>query len=750
MKSRIRRLALCLGLVISIDPAGSVTAESPLENPPRVALVLSGGGARGGAHIGVLRVLEEANVQIDFIAGTSMGAIVGGLYAAGWSPDQIEAELAGVDWNDLLSDRGARRQMPFRRKLDDAIGFVDLEVGVGKNGVTIPSGLISGQKLGFLLESYFLETANLQSFDDLAIPYRAVAASLDTGMPVVFDRGSMPLAIRASMSLPVIFAPVVRNGETLVDGGIVLNMPVELALAAGATHIIAVNVSTPLNAGSADISALGVAGRMNSVMMQSNVLESIALLRDGDILITPDLEGISTADFPLTLEAADRGEVAARAILEQIQGMAIGPQRFDRYLKHQRRKDQILDPIQIDRVVVSGLKRVDERQLTDRIMTRPGSVLDLQVLSDDLQRLYEIGEFEQVSFHISQESAGNTLSIDVEEKPNRPGFMRFGLGLETQLKGSGGFSVFGDYTRTQMNAKGAEWQSFARIGDENSLQTEFYQPFDFDGRYFWSPRVQYTRAEHTVQFDPDERSLLDSKVLNAGLDLGVSLRNTGEIRFGPLFQKVDSTAISGPDPMIDEEVVVALRLLARFDTMDNAFFPTTGYFAVTEALFASESLGSDASFERVYARAGKAYPLKGKSSLIGILTGGSGLGSDLPVFEQFSLGGFLYMSGLEPDALRGDDMLLAQLVFLRELIPMPSIVGSGIYIGAALEAGRTWSNGEPTSLQGDGYSASGFVGLNSFVGPIYVGYGISDSNASSFYFYLGSPFRGRRIGTPGR
>ena len=368
-------------------------AEEP--ERPSVGLVLGGGGARGAAHIGVLRVLEREQIPVDFVVGTSMGAIVGGLYASGMSADEIEEALLAIDWDALFDDDPPRRRLNFRRKIDDRRGFVKLESGVDREGLTVPTGLVAGQKLAFVLQSTLLHTFGIDDFDALPIPFRAVATDLERGDIAVLDSGSLPAAIRASMSVPLIFAPAEIDGRTLVDGGIVNNLPIDVARDHGVDRIIVVDVTSPLGSFEG-ASVFSVAGRTLDVLTFENVRTTRTEVLPGELLITPDIP-ISSSEFERAAEAIEAGERAGEAAVERLQPWAIDAASYERRARRLDRVDD-LDPgtVRIDEIVLRTGDRVDHRQLTERIETRAGATLDLELLAADLERIYQIGEFERV------------------------------------------------------------------------------------------------------------------------------------------------------------------------------------------------------------------------------------------------------------------------------------------------------------------------------------------------------------------
>src|SRR5437867_6349390 len=368
--------------------AAGVDRGSPGVRPhrPRIGLALSGGGARGIAHVGVLEVLEELRVPIDFIAGTSMGSIVGGLYASGMSPAQMRSALLNLDWNDLFNDRPPRRDMCYRRKEDDASDLINLEMGLKDGRLLLPRGLVAGQKIAFALESITLQAAGARDFDRLPIPFRAVATDLGSGEMVVLDHGHLADALRASMSIPGVVAPFEMEGRLLVDGGLVRNLPVDVARAMGADVVIAVDVSTPLREPGSIRSLPEVTGQATGMLTRENVEEQLA---HADVVITPALGSLTSNDYSEARRILDLGEAAAREHLADLSRYALPPEEFTARLE--RLHAPTGGPPRIDAVRVEGVSRVDHRIIDRRIGTHPGGPRDLDGLKGDLARLYELG-----------------------------------------------------------------------------------------------------------------------------------------------------------------------------------------------------------------------------------------------------------------------------------------------------------------------------------------------------------------------
>jgi len=739
-RSRPVRAAAIVALagILPVAPAATA-AETPR---PRTCLVLSGGGARGAAHVGVLAVLDELRIPVDCVVGTSMGAAVGGLFASGLSPERLERELGAADWRDLFSDAPPRRDIPFRRKQDDNLPLFRFEFGLKRSGLVLPAGLVAGQKLDFMLKVLALPAAGVEDFDRLALPFRAVATDLTTGGTVVLDRGSLADAIRASMAVPGAFTPVEIDGRTLVDGGIVANLPVEQARALGAERILAIDVSMPLGREPTERSVVGVAVQTVNVLTEQNLIEQRALLREGDLLLRPDLGDVESTAFARVPEIIAIGALAAHEAADELRRFSVPEEDYLAW--RERVRDWRLDqerPVVVDSVEVAGMRRIDPRIVTRRVTTRPGDTLDVDRLAGDLARVYRLGDFERVEFRLTEFADGGhtLLSIDAEEKSWGPNFVRFGMSLQADFETRGEFSLLADFTRTRVNRLGAEWKNRVSLGQVNGAFTEFYQPLDFGGYWFVAPRAQIERRAVDVAASDGTVEELRVDDIRAGVDLGIQFSNYGELRGGVRRGRVRLKDVSVIDAGIDRIETGAWTASIVLDRLDNANFPRWGSYLDVEATFSRADLSADDEYDRLEATFVDARSF-GRNTFVARARWGTGLGTDVPFYDHFRLGGFLNLSGLRPGALTGPELGLAQLVYYRQIGTLPGALGGGLYTGLSLEAGNVWATraeAEPSDLRPAGLV---WAGLDSVFGPIYIGYGRTDGNQDSFYFALGQAF----------
>lgn len=723
-------VALALALVCGARPAA---AETPRR--PRVGLVLSGGSAHGFAHVGVLNVLEELRVPVDVVAGTSMGSVVGGLYASGMSPGEMQRLLLTTDWEDLLDDRPSRDRLSYRRKQDDVLNYVDLEMGLTRRGISFPSGLIAGQKLGFLLKALTLGTVGTESFDDLPIPFRCVATDIATGEKVVLADGDLAEAIRASMSIPGVFSPVPRGGRLLVDGGLVENLPVAEAEEMGADVVVAVDVSSDKFDPERLKSFGGVLSRMASLPIRENVAKARA---QASVVVSPRVADLPSMDFSRGGPLVTRGEEAARAVAERLSALSVSEEEYREYrerLRGRRREPPVVDSIQ---TVSAG---VDPRQVAARLETRAGRPLDVVVLRRDLDRIYEMGVFETVEFRLLRDEGRNVLVIDAKPKSWGPTFLRVGSGLEANFDGDATLALRGLVHAMQLNPLGGELKARLELGTLPGLHLELYQPLDFRGRFFASADVSWTRSVSRISTPEGLVGEGRVSLLQGVVDVGLSLGSWGQLRAGAYRGTGSGEPLVTNQPLADLDIDLGgVFAYLGVDTLDDLSFPRRGTLALAQVEAFREALGSESSFDRLQLRGTQAIPAGARSTVL--LTGGweDALGSEPPFYLLFRLSDFTRLAALSREDAGGERAAYAAVTLQHRIASLPTRVGRGVYLGGTVEAGRVWARREEIGF--DGFRPAGglFVGADTVLGPIYAGFGAGYGGNTSLYVFLGRPY----------
>ena len=746
---RPTRFTFWVALVITLAAVQGFRAQTqeppPVEPPatltpapkgrPKIGLALSGGGARGAAHIGVLRVLEELHVPVDYIAGTSMGAIVGGLYATGMSPDDIQKAIEGMDWDLILTGRPPRRDLSFRRKEDEFHYPGDLEMGLKKGGVAVPMGFISGQNFEIALSELTLRVARVSDFDQLPTPFRCTATDIVTGESIVLSRGDLARAIRASMSLPGIFPPVDLDGRLLVDGGLKDNLPVDVVKAMGADIVIAVNIGTPPATREELNSYFAVTGQMFSILQEGSILQQAKM---ADLLIQPDLKGISITAYGKMGQAIAKGTAATQAMAEPLRRYALPSETYLAQLAKQRGRGT--PPLIIDQVRFEDDGSVDQRAAERRISVKPGQPLNLKALQRDLTDIWDIGDYESVTFSVQDDDGKTQLFINALPKQWGPNYLKVGLNLQTDLSGNSYFNILAGITKSRINPLGAEWRTDLQVGRTNFLFSEFYQPLNYSGRFFVSAWGELRYDLQDIYLDDDRIAQYATRQPQAGLDLGLSLGKYGEIRAGAVWRHIRAFPDVGMTslPSMDENAS-GLRFLVLADRLDNASFPNAGRYTDLSFFRGLKGMGSAEDYQKIELSHSEYFKL-GKSVLEARIAGGSSFGTSLPAFDQFSLGGLFSLSGYKEGQLRGDYYGALRLGYFFRTHSLPAMIGRGVYLGGFLDAGNTWWQRSDAKTSDLRYGATLFMGIDTRLGPLYLAYGHAKDGNYSFYLSLGRSF----------
>jgi len=717
--------------------------SSPALADDRVGLVLGGGGARGAAHIGVLKVLEAEGIAVDYIAGTSMGAIVGSLYASGYRPDEIERILASIDWQQSLADASPRPQRGVQNNLDTALIPSSIELGIGRDGIKTPQGLIQGQHVTLLLKKLLLGSSNLDSFDQLPIPFRAVASDIANGDPVVLERGDLATAVRASMSLPGVFQPVRIDGRVLVDGGIIDNVPIQVVRDMGATRVIAVDVGSP----PLDPDQLGnpttVLNQVVSVLINRQVQASLDQLRTGDVLIRPDIGDISTRDFDRSMEAVLPGEQAARAQLEALRSLTASPARRAEFSARAG-----LSPVEgqtIHRITV------DEQQTRFADLVR-SQVADLQsqpLLIEQLEKrisaAYGSGKFEQISYQVQTlENDQIALQITPVDKTWGPHFLRLGLLLSNDFQGDSAYQIDALARVASELSHNAEWRFKLGLGDRSEVGAGWLGYFGDRNRFFINPSVNWQSLDQPLFLDTQRNEFARFRwnTWHAGLRMGSDLSPTTRVFLDLQHGRDDLKLRIGPSDLLpsggDEFGFVGLGLI--HDSIDNLGFPRRGLRVDARAEFYLDALGTPGATEVYRLDVQKPYAW-GDYSLLTSFTGVTSMQDDITLQSIAFLGGLANLSGFSERQVIGSQLLFARAVGMRRLFDENKLFRLPLYLGASIEAGNVWQSQSEIDLDDLVYAGSAFLGLDSPLGPIYFGIGHSSVDRTSVYLNFGSLIR---------
>ncbi|MGB9428287.1 MAG: patatin-like phospholipase family protein [Gammaproteobacteria bacterium] len=727
---------MCCSVAQADNPVAGTAA---LTHRPRICLVLGGGGARGAAHVGVLEALQQLHIPVDCIAGTSMGAIVGGLYASGFTTQELQSTLQSPEMQASMAGKQPRSLLYYPDKQYQLEYLLRVEFGYANGRFFFPQGIIAGNDPGRILNVLTLATQPITDFSKLPIPFRAVATDIGTGNEVVLDHGDLAEAMRASMSVPGVYAPVALDGHLLVDGGLVDNLPAKVAHQMGADVVIAVNVGTPLAKPDSLNNVVGVSLQVVILMGNQNINRSIASLTPPDVLIQPDLGDITAVDFNRASDAIRIGRQAALKALAPLRDLQLSPAAYAQYQQRHRYVPQVLKTV--DFIEIRGNRRIPTAMIRDNLVTKVGDAWDFKQIDRDLEQIYYLDYFRRVSASIAHEGNRTGLVISVREKPWNPNYLYFGLRIADDFEGGSQYGLLFAWSRSELNQLGGEWDNQFQIGNTRRVYSELYQPVNYSGTVFVAPNAEYLNTLTNVYQGEDLIAQYGTRVIRGGFDIGGEFGNVAELRIGPSYGHVISQPHVG-DPSLPtyHDTLGGMRLRFGLDTLEgDTGFPMSGSYLTLNGFFARGGLGSDISYDKLELTGAQAFG-NGAHSLILTTDIGSSLRTNIPFYDDFTLGGFLSLSGLRLQQLRGQQVFSAHLIYLQRVGNLPSVIGNGFYIGASFEGGNVWGNTQNISVHGLQYGSALFVGADTALGPVYLGTGFSQSGHQSFYFYIGLPF----------
>ena len=718
--------------ILIVPNVATLAAAEPDE--PRIGLALSGGGARGSAHIGVIRALEEAGVKVDLVAGTSMGAIIGALYASGHDADAIEEILVTMDWEAALSDRPARIDRTMRLKeLEDRL-LVPYRLGFNNGEIQLPLGVIEGQHLDQVFHEILRPVIDIRDFDKLQIPFRAVATDLVSGEQVVLSKGSLTEAVRASMSVPGVFAPVKVDGRLLVDGGMSNNLPVSVLREMGADIVIAVDISSPLLTEKQMTSVLSVTEQLTNFLTRRTTEAQIALLGEEDLLIVPDLGNFSSANFNAAAEIVVKGYEAAvthqdrfamLANLHVAPAQRPGPPEVNDYI--------------VQFVEIENGSVLNDEIIRSRLDVALGQPLDTDALAVSLDQIYSLDQFRSVTYDLVRNEAGES-GVVVRAAPREwgPNYLQFGIELTSDFSGGSNFTIETGYTRNALNSLGGQLFLRAAVGRVDELDFDFYQPIDARARWYLQPFARVSRENYDYWEEGDNIAELELKGWEVGFGIGRNFSTTDRVRMDYQFGKSKARVMTGQPGLGQEKFDVGeVSLHYRHDSLDSNWFPTKGMEHRLQYRYATEGLGASADYQQASALGAFAFSVGRNTGLLRYELGYS-FDDAAPIERWYRLGGLGRLSGLAPNQLLGRHAALTALAYYYRLNDFQLVPA---YAGATLEAGNVWSTEDEIGFDDLRYSGSLFIGAETPIGPIYFAVGHSDNGDTGVYFYLGDPFR---------
>jgi NTE family protein len=681
-------------------------------------------------------VLEELRVPIDCIAGTSMGALVGAGYASGIPAAELEKFLIGIEWRKVVGGEGRRDLEPIEQKREGATYSNNLELGLGPQGIIVPGGLVNTANIDDLLRSYVASARLETSFDRLPIPYRAIATDMVSGQMVVLDDGDLATAMRASMAIPGAFAPVITDRHVLSDGGLVRNIPIDVARDLCADVAIVVNLVEPPARPEKLQSANQLFMRTMDVMIEANEQLQLESLRPRDVRIDVYMGDITTSDFERVPETIPLGEAAARKMTDALRPYAVPAQQYAAW------RNRVTSPQQIDarlaEVRFEGLGRVNGDYLAARSDVKAGDMIDTARISSEAQQMAALRDFESVGYRLEGDRESPALVWLPQEKRWGPDYLKFDLGMYASEGGDVTFALYARHNRTWLTDSGLESEVEAQLGGENLLSASLLQPLDAAHRWFVEPRAYWTRSLEDVFSDGNRIARYELDDLAGQFDVGVNIADVAQARVGYLYSR-RSVDVEIGTPLLPEEDTddAGIAALFEYDTRDTPFNPTRGLAIAAEYMRSDDAMGSDRDWDRAELGVGMALPLR-RDVLWLTLAGGTSFGSELPADRKFALGGPGSFPGLELGELRVGSYWTASTGYLWRIKDIMTLRNQALYAGVRMMAGSVHDRIDDVEGE-DLYGGSLYLTGRTLVGPLTLGLGATTNDSWSLWVAVGRP-----------
>ncbi len=717
-------------------------ARAPATDRPKIGLVLGGGGARGAAHIGVIQLLQELHVPVDYIAGTSMGSLVGAFYATGMNAEQLNATVRAIDFDTLFKDSTARKDEPYLRKLDDNLGLFGPKLGIGKDSQLLGLGAISGQKISFLFESLTSSRVAEGSFDDLPIPYRAMATDIITGDGVVIDKGNISVAMRASMSVPGAFDPVIMGDYMLVDGGLANNVPIDVVRKMGADIVIAVDVGTPLEPRENLTSLVSITAQLSGLLVVRNAQAQIRTLTDRDILITPELgSDITSSSFGDVDKAIPIGYAGANLKRAELERLSIAPAQYA--LERSFIEACVTTPQPVQFVRIDNHSRFDDSVIRKRLHVPLGEPLDTKELDKNIGQIYALGFLNLVTYDVVEEDGKSGIVVHVTQDHRGTRFLEWGLDIFSGNEGTAA-NLRLAVLNTALDDYGSEQRFLVQLGETPGAVWEVYKAVNPDLQIYLRPKAFWERQEFTT-FDSSGRELNTYRVSQFGGQLDV-LREFGRyaavsagVRRFSGDAHVGIGAPSTPDYSYNGAEYV---FNGSLDRLDDRYFPNNGAYATVSYLKSATALGADEPYEQIMSNAFYAWTHE-RHTIIGGFRYDMTFDDDAPIYALFRGGGLFNLSGLEPNRVNGQNFGMVLATYRFDLSGKGGLFPA--YFGVSAEFGNAGEHHDDVFSNGI-MNGSIYFGNRSPIGPLYWGMGFAEGGNRTYFLRLGNVFGRSTIG----
>ncbi|EPS4449931.1 TPA: patatin-like phospholipase family protein [Vibrio parahaemolyticus] len=760
-----RYFALWVSLFLIATPSVAQVKNEDTPTRPKIAVVLAGGGAKGAAHIGVLKALEEMHIPVDIITGTSMGAYVGGLYATGMSADEIESFIYSVDWNSGYRDRVDRSQRRVRDKEYEDRYQITTDLGLRFGEVRAPTGVVQGQNMLRVLRETTGNLGRFDSFDELAIPYRSVATDILELDEVVIGNGYLVDAMMASMSVPGALPPYKLNGHMLVDGGVVNNMPVDVARAMGADVVIAVDISTDYKTEDDFTGLFTVADQLSNYLVRRSTQQQVETLQEHDVYIRPNVGQMETVEFDKMPWAFQSGYDITKEMESKLAGLRLSNAEYQKYIDHKqevRKKLVYGDDRVVDEIVIVNNTHYSDVLLTNRLELETGRKIETAEIEKAVENLYALDRFELITYHFEEVDGSNLLVFDVNEKSWGPNYLNFRFFLEDDFDTDSQYGIGMSTNFTNLNSHGAEMALNVEMGTDKLIEAELYSPVLSSQEFFVAGKVAYSSEGRNLPVSDDDSSLssvndfLPVSYTEFVSEIAIGIQPTlwQELRLGGRYSSgsIELSTLASVGNLDFERR--GLFANYRLDTLDDFAFPTRGLLVDLEYLVShdtspeeiGQSKPKDIVEDTVYeidarfkgAMSYQRHTLVGQAEYSFVQSKNSSI-----TLDPRELGGFLHLSGIPRNSLIGQNLFFSSLVYRYKWFDNDfGLFEAPVYVGASLEHGGTWSDNDLKLNEAPLYNAASiFFGVDSPIGPIMLAYGRTEQDMEAVYLIVGTSFK---------
>ncbi|HCG7071905.1 TPA: patatin-like phospholipase family protein [Vibrio parahaemolyticus] len=760
-----RYFALWVSLFLIATPSVAQVKNEDTPTRPKVAVVLAGGGAKGAAHIGVLKALEEMHIPVDIITGTSMGAYVGGLYATGMSADEIESFIYSVDWNSGYRDRVDRSQRRVRDKEYEDRYQITTDLGLRFGEVRAPTGVVQGQNMLRVLRETTGNLGRFDSFDELAIPYRSVATDILELDEVVIGNGYLVDAMMASMSVPGALPSYKLNGHMLVDGGVVNNMPVDVARAMGADVVIAVDISTDYKTEDDFTGLFTVADQLSNYLVRRSTQQQVETLQEHDVYIRPNVGQMETVEFDKMPWAFQSGYDITKEMESKLAGLRLSNAEYQKYIDHKqevRKKLVYGDDRVVDEIVIVNNTHYSDVLLTNRLELETGRKIETAEIEKAVENLYALDRFELITYHFEQVDGSNLLVFDVNEKSWGPNYLNFRFFLEDDFDTDSQYGIGMSTNFTNLNSHGAEMALNVEMGTDKLIEAELYSPVLSSQEFFVAGKVAYSSEGRNLPVSDDDSSLssvndfLPVSYTEFVSEIAIGIQPTlwQELRLGGRYSSgsIELSTLASVGNLDFERR--GLFANYRLDTLDDFAFPTRGLLVDLEYLVShdtspeeiGQSKPKDIVEDTVYeidarfkgAMSYQRHTLVGQAEYSFVQSKNSSI-----TLDPRELGGFLHLSGIPRNSLIGQNLFFSSLVYRYKWFDNDfGLFEAPVYVGASLEHGGIWSDNDLKLNEAPLYNAASiFFGVDSPIGPIMLAYGRTEQDMEAVYLIVGTSFK---------